>query len=61
MGKINVMQLEARLTETLAGAPVQVACRLRQVMNIWAWLIVQLSTVNGVELGEQKLRDALFL
>ena len=55
------MQLEARLTETLAGAPVQVACRLRQVMNIWAWLIVQLSTVNGVELGEQELRDALFL
>ena len=52
---------EEALTATLEGVPVQRAHRLRQETNIWAWMTVQPSTVNGTELGAQEWRDALFL
>ena len=55
------MWSEEALEETLAGAPAQVACRLRRVKNTGAWLMVQPSIVNGTELGAQEWRDALFL
>ena len=47
--------------ETLAGAPVQDSHRLRQATNTGACLMVQLSMVNGMELGAQECLDALFL
>ena len=52
---------EEALAETLAGAPVQAARRLRWVTKTGAWLMVQPSTVNGTELGAQEWRDDLFL
>ena len=55
------MQAEEALTETLAGAPVQDARRLRREKKTGEWLTVQSSTVNRTELGVQEWQDALFL
>ena len=52
---------EEALAETLEGAPVQRAHRLRQATKTRAWLTVQPSTVNGTNMGAQEWRDALFL
>ena len=52
---------EEALTATLEGSPVLQARRLRRATKTGAWLIVQLSTVNGTELGAQEWRNALFL
>ena len=53
-------ELEA-LVETLSGEPVQDARRLQRATKMGTWLIVQPSTVNGTEIGEQEWLDALFL
>ena len=52
---------EEALSDTLAGAPVQGARRLRRATKTGAWLKVQPYTVNGTDLGAQEWRDALFL
>ena len=54
-------QAEEALTAALKGAPVLHTRRLRRGKKTGAWLTVQLSTVNGTELGAQEWRDALFL
>ena len=59
--KQYVVRDEAALTETLEGAPDQVAGRLWQVTKTGVWLTVQQLTVNGTELGAQEWRDDLFL
>ena len=51
----------ASLETTIARAPEVVTRRLRRAKNTGAWLTVQLSTVNGTELGVQEWRDAAFL
>ena len=52
------MQNERRsneaLEETLAGAPVQVARRLKRVSKTGAWPTVHPLTVNRTELGAQE-------
>ena len=50
--KQSVLQEEEALSETLSGSPVQGACYLRRPIKLGAWLTVQPSTVNGMELGE---------
>ena len=52
---------EEALTAALEGAPFQHARRLRRATKTLACLTVQLSTVNGMELGAQEWRDSLFL
>ena len=52
---------EDSLTETIAGAPVQGAHRLRHATETGAWLTVQPFTLNGKELVAQEWRDVLFL
>ena len=61
MQKRNILQAEEALLETLSGAPVQDACRLRWMAKTRAWMKVQPSTVNGMKMGVQEWRDALFL
>ena len=61
MSKRNALRSEEELADTLSGAPVQVARQLRQAKNMGAWMRVQPSTVNGMELGAQEWRYALFL
>ena len=45
----------------IAGGPAQGARLLQRVTNTGAWLTVQPSTVNRIELGAQEWHDALFL
>ena len=52
--KRSVLRAEEALPETLAGNPVQDACFLRSETKTGDWLMVQLSTVNGTELGVQE-------
>ena len=47
--------------ETIDGASVQDTRFLRWETKMWALLTVQLSTVNGTELGAQEWQGALFL
>ena len=47
-------QVEEALVAALEGALVLHAHRLRRATKTRAWLTVQLSTVNGAELGEQE-------
>ena len=54
------MRLQEELTETLAGDPVQYAHCLWNAMMTGAWLTVQPSTVNGMELGAQEFQDDVF-
>ena len=49
--KRYLMWAEMALTETLAGAPVQVSHLLRRVTNMRAWPMVHLSTLNRTELS----------
>ena len=53
--KRNVLLVEEDLAKTLVGGPVQFVRQLRQATKTGAWLTVQLSNVNGKELGEQEL------
>ena len=57
----NTLRSEEALMNTLEGAPVHVTRRLLRAMKTGAWLTVHSSTVNGMELGAQEFRDALFL
>ena len=57
----STQQAEEELSATITGAPVQGACHLRRATNTGAWLTVQPSTVNGIELRAQEWCDALFL
>ena len=59
--KKSVLWVEEALEETLAGAPVQYTCCLRQTTKTGEWMKVQPSMVNVMELGAQECRDALFL
>ena len=52
---------EEALTAVLEGALVLQARRLRRATKTGAWLTVQQSTGNGLEMGAQEWRDALFL
>ena len=61
MQKWSILPAEESLAETLAGAPVQDAHRLRRVTKTGAWLTVKTSTVNGTELGAQEWQDSVFL
>ena len=61
MRKRSVLREEETLVETLVGAPVQGARRLRQATKTGACLTAQMSMVDGTELGAQEWRDALFL
>ena len=54
-------QAEEALAATLEGAQVQCIRRLRRATKTGAWMTVQPSTINGMELGAQEWRDALFL
>ena len=54
------MRSEEVLTETLKGAPVHITRRLQHVKNTGAWVMLQMSKVNGVELGAQEYKDSLF-
>ena len=56
-----MQRAEAALTAALEGGPVQQARRMRRAAKNGAWLTVLPSTVNGIELGAQEWRDALFL
>ena len=47
------MREEKSPKETLEGAFVQVARHLQRVMKMGAWLTMQPSIVNGMELGAQ--------
>ena len=53
--------MEEALTATLEGPPVLHARQMQRATKTGAWLTVQLSTVNGTELGAQEWRYALFL
>ena len=59
--KRNANRKEEALVETLAGAPVQVARRLRRATKTRECMRVHPSTVNGTELGAQEWQDNLFL
>ena len=52
--KRDVMRSEETLEETLSGAHVQVACRLRRATKMGSWLMVQTSSLNRTELGVQE-------
>ena len=49
------------MADTLAGGAVQYTCQLWQATKLGACLMVLLLTVNVIELGAQKCRNALFL
>ena len=51
--KRNTLRLEEAMVNTLAVAPVQVACRLWRTMKTGTWMTVQLPTANGMKLGLQ--------
>ena len=51
--KRSVLQADKSFVETLAGAPVQDACRLRQETKTGSWLTMHQSTVNWTKLGAQ--------
>ena len=53
MRKRNANRSEEALEETLSGVPVQFAFRLRRATKTGAWLMVQLSIVNGTKLDAQ--------
>ena len=57
----NVAKTMASLETTISGDPEVVTRRLRQATKTGAWLTVQPSTVNGMELGAEEWRDAAFL
>ena len=59
--KRSVLRSEGALATTIAVDPVQGSRQLQQATKTGTWLKVQLSTVNGIELGAQEWRDALFL
>ena len=59
--KRSILLAEEVLAETLAGDLYQGARQLRWVTKTGAWMRVQLSTVNGMELGAQEWQYALFL
>ena len=50
----SVAKAMLSLEVTIAGAPEVFTCRLRWATKTGAWLTVQLSTVNGMELGAQE-------
>ena len=52
---------EEALAAALEGASVLQARRMRKGAKTGAWITVLPSTVNGMELGSQEWRDALFL
>ena len=52
---------EEALKVALEGSPIMQARRMRRAAKTGAWLTVLPSTVNGMELGAQEWRDALFL
>ena len=49
------------LETTIARAPGVVTRRLQRDKKTGAWMTVQLSTVNGTELGAKEWQDAAFL
>ena len=51
--KRSILWAEEDLVETLEGAPVQDAHRLRRATNMGAWITVQPSMINGTELSVQ--------
>ena len=59
--KRNAKQLEEALVDNLVGTPVQVERQLRRATKTGAWLTVQTSIVNSMELGAQECRYVLFL
>ena len=61
MRKRSFWLAEESLAETLLGVPVQCTHQLRRATKTGAWMTVQPSTVNEMELGTQEWRDALFL
>ena len=52
---------EDALMAALDGGPVFHAHRMQRAAKTGAWLTVLPSTFNGMELGAQEWRDALFL
>ena len=61
MQKRSVLLEEEALDETIVGAPIKGARRLRRAKKMGAWMMLQLSTLNVIEVGTQEWRDALFL
>ena len=57
----NVAKAMASLEMSIARAPVEVTRWLRRETKTGAWLTVQPSTVNEIELGAQEWRDAALL
>ena len=57
----STQQAEEALVATISGAPVQGARQLQRATKTGAWITVQLSKVNGEELGAQEWCDAIFL
>ena len=55
------LRKDEALEETLVGAPVQGARRLRRSTKTGSWLMVHPSMVNGTELGAQEWQYVLFL
>ena len=55
------IQAKKALTATLEGSPVLHARCLQRATKTGAWIKVQPSTVNGIDLGSQEWRDTLFL
>ena len=55
------IRAEEALTVALEEGLVLHARRLRRAEKTGAWIILQPSTVNGTDLGDQEWRDALFL
>ena len=52
----NVAKAMASLKTTIARAPAVITCRLRRATKTGAWLTVQPSTVNGMELGAHEIK-----
>ena len=50
----NKLRLEEALVDNLVGTPVQVERQLRRATKTEAWLTVQTSIVNRMELGAQE-------
>ena len=57
----SAQRSEEALAAITAGAPVQYARQMQWAINTGYWMKVKLSTVNGIELGAQEWRYALFL
>ena len=57
----SVVKVMVSLEATIAGSPEVVTCRLQRAAKTGAWLTMQLSTVNGTELGLQEWQDPAFL